>query len=181
MLLDRDGTILALNEVVAGRFGRSVQELMGASIFDILPPDVAARRREIIGEVFSTARPVRFVDERDGMVLYNSLFPVADAEGNVVRVAVLSYDITEQRRSEEMRHQAFTQIEQNMEQFAILGDHIRLPLQVILATADLLDDEQASERIRKQVWRINDLVKRLDRGWVESREIREFLRRHELV
>ncbi|MDD3071414.1 MAG: PAS domain S-box protein, partial [Methanoculleus horonobensis] len=124
MLLDRDGTILALNEVVAGRFGRSVQELMGASIFDILPPDVAARRREIIGEVFSTARPVRFVDERDGMVLYNSLFPVADAEGNVVRVAVLSYDITEQRRSEEMRHQAFTQIEQNMEQFAILGDHI---------------------------------------------------------
>ncbi|MDD3856959.1 MAG: PAS domain S-box protein [Methanoculleus sp.] len=181
MLLDRDGTILALNEVVAGRFGRSVQELMGASIFDILPPDVAARRREIIGEVFSTARPVRFVDERDGMVLYNSLFPVADAEGNVVRVAVLSYDITEQRRSEEMRHQAFTQIEQNMEQFAILGDHIRLPLQVILATADLMDDEQASERIRKQVWRINDLVKRLDRGWVESREIREFLRRHELV
>ncbi|MCK9277688.1 MAG: PAS domain-containing protein, partial [Methanoculleus sp.] len=181
MLIDRDGTILVLNEVVAERFGGSVQELMGTPIYDHLPPEVAARRREIIGEVFATGRPVRFVDEREGMVLYNSLFPVADAEGNVVRVAVLSYDITEQRRSEEMRHQAFTQIEQNMEQFAILGDHIRLPLQVILATSELLDDEQASERIRKQVWRINDIVRQLDRGWVESREIREFLRRHELV
>mgnify|MGYP000860851741 FL=1 len=181
MLIDRDGTILVLNEVVAERFGGSVQELMGTPIYDHLPPEVAARRREIIGEVFATGRPIRFVDEREGMVLYNSLFPVADAEGNVVRVAVLSYDITEQRRSEEMRHQAFTQIEQNMEQFAILGDHIRLPLQVILATSELLDDEQASERIRKQVWRINDIVRQLDRGWVESREIREFLRRHELV
>jgi hypothetical protein len=68
-----------------------------------------------------------------------------------------------------------------MEQFAILGDHIRLPLQVILATSELLDDEQAAERIHKQVWRINDIVRQLDRGWVESREIREFLRRHELV
>ncbi|MDD4567466.1 MAG: PAS domain S-box protein, partial [Methanoculleus chikugoensis] len=181
MLIDRDGTILVLNEVAAERFGRSVQELMGTSIFDYFSPDVAARRREIIGEVFSTGRPVRFADERQGMVLYNSLFPIADAEGNVVRVAVLSYDITEQRRSEEMRHQAFTQIEHNMEQFAILGDHIRLPLQVILAASELLDDEQASERIRKQVWRINDIVRQLDRGWVESREIREFLRRHELV
>ncbi|MGB4507043.1 MAG: PAS domain-containing protein [Candidatus Methanoculleus thermohydrogenotrophicum] len=181
MLIDRDGTILALNEVVAERIGGSVQELMGAPVYDYLPPEVAARRREIIAEVFATGRPVRFVDEREGIVLYNSLSPVADAEGNVVRVAVISSDITEQRRSEEMRHQAFTQIEQNMEQFAILGDHIRLPLQVILATSELLDDEQAAERIHKQVWRINDIVRQLDRGWVESREIREFLRRHELV
>ncbi len=181
MLIDRDGTILILNEVAAERFGGSFQELMGTPVYDYFTPEVAARRREIIEEVFSTGRPVRFDDEREGRVLYNSLFPVADAEGNVVRVAVLSYDITEQRRSEEMRHQAFAQIEHNMEQFAILGDHIRLPLQVILAASELLDDEQASERIRKQVWRINDIVRQLDRGWVESREIREFLRRHELV
>ena len=181
LLIDRDDTILILNEVAAERFGGSVQELMGTSILDYLPPDVAARRKEIVGEVFSTGRPARFVDEREGRVLYNSLFPVADAEGDVVRIAMISYDITEQRHSEEMRHQAFAQIEQNIEQFAVLGDHIRLPLQVILAAADLMDDEQASERIRKQVWRINDIVRRLDRGWVESREIREFLRRHELV
>ncbi|MCE5338306.1 MAG: PAS domain S-box protein [Methanomicrobiaceae archaeon] len=181
MLIDRDDTILILNEVAAERFGGSVQEVMGTSILDYLPPDVAARRKEIVGEVFATGRPARFVDEREGRILYNSLFPVADVEGDVVRIAMISYDITEQRRSEEMRHQAFAQIEQNIEQFAVLGDHIRLPLQVILAAADLMDDEQASERIRKQVWRINDIVKRLDRGWVESREIREFLRRHELV
>lgn len=181
MLIDRDGTILTLNEVVAERFGGSIQELAGTPVYDHFPPEVAARRQEIIAEVFATGRPVRFVDEREEVILYNSLFPVADAEGNVVRVAVISSDITEQRRLEEMRQQAFTQIEQNMEQFAILGDHIRLPLQVILATSDLLDDEQTSERIRKQVWRINDIVRQLDRGWVESREIRAFLRRHELV
>jgi hypothetical protein len=42
-----------------------------------------------------------------------------------------------------------------------------------------MDDEGAAERIREQVRRIDDIVGQLDRGWIESRKIREFLRRHE--
>ena len=42
-------------------------------------------------------------------------------------------------------------------------------------------DEAAPETIREQVERINAIVKQLDEGWVESREIREFLRRNELI
>jgi len=80
-----------------------------------------------------------------------------------------------------MRRQAYEQIQQNIEQFAILGDHVRQPLQVILGMADLADDARMSEKIREQVERINGIVKQLDEGWVESRDIREFLRRNELV
>jgi len=68
-----------------------------------------------------------------------------------------------------------------MELFAILGDHVRHPLQVIMARADLLGDAEAAASIREQVQRINTLVKQLDQGWVESRAIREFLRRNDLA
>ncbi len=79
-----------------------------------------------------------------------------------------------------MRRQAFKQIERNIEQFAVLGDHIRQPLQVTLGRAELLDDEGAAEVIREQVWRINNYIKQLDQGWVESRKIREYLQRHDM-
>ncbi|KAF5037982.1 PAS fold protein [anaerobic digester metagenome] len=101
--------------------------------------------------------------------------------GRVIGVQVVGRDISDRKRYEDMRLQAFSQIEQNIEQFAVLADHIRLPLQVILGTADLTDDTNAAEKIRRQVERINRIVKQLDEGWVESREIREFLRRNELV
>jgi len=101
--------------------------------------------------------------------------------GRVVGVQTVGRDISERRCYEGMRLQAFEQIEQNIEQFAVLADHIRLPLQVILGTADLIEDGAPSEKIREQVKRINGIVKQLDEGWIESREIREFLRRNELV
>jgi len=101
--------------------------------------------------------------------------------GRVVGIQTVGRDVSDRMRYEDMRLQAFYQIEQNIEQFAILADHIRLPLQVILGMADLTDDTKTSATIREQVERINGIVKQLDEGWVESRDIREFLRRNELV
>lgn len=102
-------------------------------------------------------------------------------DGKVVGVQTVGRDVSDRKRYEDLRLQAFSQIEQNIEQFAILADHIRLPLQVILGMADLIEDEEVSEKIHRQVRRIDGIVKQLDEGWVESREIREFLRRNELV
>jgi len=48
------------------------------------------------------------------------------------------------------------------ELLATISDRIRNPLQVLLARADLMDDEETAERIREQVRRINDAVKYLE-------------------
>ncbi|MDN7024259.1 PAS domain S-box protein [Methanoculleus sp. FWC-SCC1] len=90
-------------------------------------------------------------------------------------------DITERKQAERIRIQAFEQIERNIEQIAVLADHIRQPLQVILGMADLSGEERVMETIHDQVTRINDCIKELDRGWIESRKIRTFLQRHELL
>ena len=47
--------------------------------------------------------------------------------------------------------------------------------------ADLLEDGTAVATIQRQVERINGYIRELDQGWVESREVREFLRKHELA
>jgi signal transduction histidine kinase len=99
----------------------------------------------------------------------------------VIGVHVVGRDITDRKQNERLRQRAFEQIERNIEQFAILGDHIRQPLQVILGMTELIDDGGATGRIREQVDRINGYITALDRGWIESRQVREFLRRHELA
>jgi len=100
--------------------------------------------------------------------------------GRVIGVQAVGRDITERKQDERLRQQAFSQIERNIEQFAVLGDHIRQPLQVTLGWTELLDDRETATIIRNQVERINDYIRQLDQGWVESREVRAFLRRHEL-
>jgi len=181
VLLDRDGTILALNEVMAARLGNDVGDLLGKRIYDLFPPELAPVRREAVERALRTGKPLRHVDELAGVVLEGILFPIAGGGEDAWRVAVISRDITRQRELEQARKEAFEQIEQNIEQFAILADHIRQPLQVILGMACLLEDERTTGTIQNEVERINGYIRQLDRGWIESRKIREFLRRHELV
>lgn len=69
------------------------------------------------------------------------------------------------------------QLEKNMEQLAILNDRIRNPLQVIAALAEFADDD-CRVKILRQVEAINETVRQLDRGWLESAAIREYLRKH---
>ena len=179
VLIDREGTILALNETMAARSGKSIEDLRGTCAYDLFPPDLAVSRKKWADEAFSSASPIRMTDEYEGRIFDHILFPIRGANGQVRRLAVISADVTERKQVERIRQEAFDRIEQNIEQFAILADHVRQPLQVILGMTELLDEGTATERIREQVERINAIVSQLDRGWIESRKIREFLRRHE--
>jgi PAS domain S-box-containing protein len=170
-------------------FGYSPQEFLGGGLLfgDIVHPDdrervsleVARYEREgavaftQVYRIFTRAGEVRWVDDRT-WIRRNGAGAVTHYQGIVL-------DITGRVEAEEQRKLAFRQIEQNMEQFAILADHVRHPLQVILARADLLEDEETARSLREQVRRIDAYVEQLDQGWVESRKIRAFLRRNELV
>ncbi|WP_298667763.1 PAS domain S-box protein [uncultured Methanofollis sp.] len=92
-------------------------------------------------------------------------------------ILAIARDITERKERQKKEAKAFRQIEKNMEQFAILNDHIRNPLQVILGLATLYDNEVGG-RITEEVREIDALVRSLDRGWLQSEKIRAVLRRH---
>ena len=98
----------------------------------------------------------------------------------IVGFQVIGRDISERILHERLRERAFDMTERNIAQFAVLADHVRHPLQVIMGVADLLDDEAVAENLREQVRRINVQISELDQEWIESRKIREFLKRYEL-
>ncbi|KQC05184.1 MAG: hypothetical protein APR53_08285 [Methanoculleus sp. SDB] len=72
---------------------------------------------------------------------------------------------------------ALEQIERNIEQMAVLNDHIRNPLQAIVGLADIEGGDLA-DKIFGQAQEIDRIIHRLDIGWVESTKIREFLVKH---
>lgn len=99
-LIDTHGTLLAMNEATARRFGAPAKELLGTNIYAPIPPDLARQRQKYVEEMIQKGKPAYFQDERQGMWLENAIFPVFDGAGTVTKLAVFSRDITERRQSE---------------------------------------------------------------------------------
>jgi PAS domain S-box-containing protein len=101
MLLDRKGVFLEVNRATALRFNKSVDEIIGLTLSDLLEPEVAERRKRAVDKVVETAKPSQFEDERQGSWWDTVVYPVLDSEGRVARVAVVARDITERKQTEE--------------------------------------------------------------------------------
>ncbi|MHC4322998.1 MAG: sensor histidine kinase, partial [Planctomycetota bacterium] len=101
-LINKDGTVIGINESGASRFGKSPDEMIGHNIFQYMPRNVAQLRKNYGEEVFKTGKSIHFEDEREGKYFASSIYPVFDAEGEkVVSVAVFSSDITKRKLAEE--------------------------------------------------------------------------------
>ncbi len=101
-LFEPDGTVVVANAVFAERVGLAPRECVGRDIYSLIPPETAAARRVISDEVLRTGVPVTFEDERYGLWLRHSLYPVFGPDGTVRRIAVFAADITSRKRSEQM-------------------------------------------------------------------------------
>jgi PAS domain S-box-containing protein len=101
VLLDPEGIVMAANDTAARRLGVTVGQMIGASLFDFFPPEVAESRRPYLEAILQSRQPIRFVDERDGLTFDNRVHPVLDADGQLIRLAVFGQDVTERRRAEE--------------------------------------------------------------------------------
>ncbi len=93
MLLDTRGVILAASQVAAQRLDKSLEEIIGADAFALVPPELGRKRFEIFQQVVATGSPERFEDVRGDFHLDISMTPIFDQD-KVVQVAVLGVDIT---------------------------------------------------------------------------------------
>ena len=99
-LIDTEGTVITMNKGIAKRLDRNLDEIIGRCIYDFLPADVAEIRKAKTDEVFKSGKHIRFTDQRTGMYLDNSIYPVFNTQGEVERAAVFARDITGQIRME---------------------------------------------------------------------------------
>jgi PAS domain S-box-containing protein len=176
-----DGTHIFANEAYLHFFGKDRDELIGRRFFPPVPdPDIAGLKRHFAS--LSPENPVGTIEHRvilpTGEVRWMQWTDRAifDGRGSLAEFQSVGRDITAAKMMEEVEAKAFLQIEKNIEQLAILGDHIRNPLAVIVGIADL-EGGPGSESILEQARIIDRIVTQLDRGWIESEKIREFLKK----
>ncbi|MFA4903680.1 MAG: PocR ligand-binding domain-containing protein [Desulfobaccales bacterium] len=100
LLLDREGVILAINEVAARRLGKKIKDTVGVNVFDLLPPEVAKKRREQLHKALRTKELVRFMDCHGGRCYENYFRPIPNEAGEIEELAILALDTTEHKRAE---------------------------------------------------------------------------------
>lgn len=111
ILLESDGTIVSINEVGAKRLGRPPEKLVGQIVFDLLPPDVANRRREHFQQTLAKGTPGEFHDERSGRKYHSVVYPFSDKELN--RAALFARDVTEELKNRERAETLSKAVEQS--------------------------------------------------------------------
>jgi PAS domain S-box-containing protein/putative nucleotidyltransferase with HDIG domain len=138
LLLDRQGIVLAGNEVAAQRLGTSIKKLKGSHIFDFMSPEVAKRRKAGLDVVVSTGRAARCEDEHSGRYHDNYVQPVFGETGEVEGFAILSVDITERKQAAELLQQSMEKVQE------VLNDTV----QVLASTVETKDPYTAGHQQR---------------------------------
>jgi PAS domain S-box-containing protein len=179
----QDLRLVRLNRAGEDLIGYPREEIYGKTDRDLFPQDEANRLIEMDRRALNSGCILDIPQEtirtkRGERILHIRRIPLCDTDGKPKYVLGISEDITERVMTEQIKKDAYERLGRNIEQFATLGDHIRHPLQVILGMADLAGEEW-SGTIIEQVEQINRIVTELDRGWIESRKVREYLKRYE--
>lgn len=99
-LLDNNGRILKVNRSGAHLLGSTPDQLIGKSLYDLFPPELALSRKTKIDEVVKTGKPTTFDDYRNGIYWQNFVYPITNESGIVTVVAILASDITERKQME---------------------------------------------------------------------------------
>ncbi len=101
ILLDKDGIVVDCNEAHAKRLDTTREELLGKNVFDLLPKDIAERRKKLVDQVISTGKTVTSEDFRAGYWNESTFHPVFIENEITDRVAIFSRNITDRKKAEE--------------------------------------------------------------------------------
>ena len=182
-IMELDFSITYVNHSLISMMGsRSEKEFTGTTLWKLMASslesetirDTLLHRGSWLGEILlKKADQTQFY-----VMLWINL--VRNETGNPVCIMTSFIDITDRKQMESVKRQALEQIEKNIEQFAVLGDHIRNPLAVIVGLSSLAPGD-VSDKIILQAREIDRIVTQLDMGWIESEKVREFIKRYYMV
>lgn len=179
LIMSLDGTIVDCNKVVLENLGMKKEEIVGRKWFGLNIFDPAELPKIMRLYHQGLQRGVWEVQELKvkihGEVRYLRLFPtLLKIDNSPYAIMVILEDVTKEVVAER-------QIENNIEQFAILVDQIRNPLSAAQGFVEIyVENEDIKRKIKEQLDRIVKVIERIEKGWIDSEKIREFLRREGL-
>jgi PAS domain S-box-containing protein len=101
LMIAKDGTALAANEIAAERLGKTLEGLLGKVIYQFFPEEVARLRKAHVDDVFLTGLPIVFEDCRANIWYENHIYPVMNEDGQVMRVVVSARDVTRRKEMDQ--------------------------------------------------------------------------------
>jgi len=178
---DKDGRILSMNEFGLKLFGYTEKELIGKTWAETILPKVESTGKiletlaiDIVKDVDKYSVNLNENVKKNGerIWVYWANKPIRDEHRKIKEILSVGTDVTDKIIAEK-------QMEKNVEYFAHLVDHIRNPLAILSGFIQVkVDDEETKARLIRQIDRIDDMIKQLDTGWIDTEETRKFLKKH---
>jgi PAS domain S-box-containing protein len=100
LLSKPDGTIVAVNQSGADILHQIPDDIIGTRFFDLLPIQEAEKRKAMFEDVIQSGKSASIEGLLAGKWFHQNIHPVFDVHGNVKRLAIFSYDITDQKKTE---------------------------------------------------------------------------------
>jgi PAS domain S-box-containing protein len=151
VLYDADATILMINSVGANNLNDTVENIVGCPLGDFLP-DPHENTVKLIRQVMESGETIDFESEillqGRQIVFWTVIQPIFDKNRKINSIQILSYDITEQRRAEEIqKKQAQLELTLTKERqisdlrtrlLTTISHEFRTPLAIIQTNSEIL-------------------------------------------
>ena len=123
------------NQRFCQTLGRKLEEIIGKTDFDFFPPDLAAKYQKDDQLILETGKIFETVEENQppgGEKLYVNVVktPLYDANGRIIGLQGIFWDITEKRRAEEALKLANAELAQSREELRLRNEQMEEDLRM---------------------------------------------------
>jgi len=180
VLFDLGGTILFANKTMENVSGRTAEELLKTSVWDLYPLEQAAHRKTIVNKAVNSGFPIRFTDRSGDIWLEVLICPIRGADDIIEGVITYTKNITKQINAEErlklISLQLLTNQEDERRRIAQdLHDDIGQSMTALILTLKTIYDESSTggkyvgDQIKDTIRIVEDMMRHIRQVLYELR------------
>ncbi|MGD9127913.1 MAG: PAS domain S-box protein, partial [Planctomycetia bacterium] len=156
---DGNGVCTFCCEKVENCLGYSCEEIIGKSLYDVMPEEGKGRAKSAFNKLFTNKEPIKDLENRhitkDGreVVLLVNAVPILDEEGNITGCRGVNKDITERKQAEEKLAEAHGKLKSVMDaanQISIIATDRQGTITLFNSGSERMLGYSAEEMIGKQ-------------------------------